>query len=127
MCGCGAVCNRVSVRRRDRMTVRRADSMHLVSTGIVAVVSAAMMRATMTARKTKERHRSHAGRPENNAEDVKIHCLSLRSLNGYLEFIALLYCYVVPAMRHSTGCDCVVVPGLPSDSLHGEPSGGAPG
>jgi hypothetical protein len=110
------------------MTVRRTDSVNLVSAGVVAVVSAAMVCATVTARKAKERHRSHAGGTENNAEDVKIHCLSgLRSLNGYLEFIALLYCYVVPAMRHSTGCDCVVVPGLPSDSLHGEPSGGAPG
>ena len=44
------------------MTVRRTDSMHLVPAGIVAVVSAAMMRATVTARKTEERHGSHAGR-----------------------------------------------------------------
>lgn len=123
---CGAVCDGVSVRGCDRMTVRRTDSMHLVPTGIVAVVSAAMMRATVTAGKAKERHCSHAGRTENNAEDIKIHCPSrLRSLNGYLEFIALLYCYVIPAMRHSTGCHCVVVPDVPSNSFDGEPGGGA--
>jgi hypothetical protein len=56
------------------MTVRRADSVHLVPTGIVAVVSAAMMRATVTAGKSEERHGSHAGRSEHHAEDVKIHC-----------------------------------------------------
>jgi hypothetical protein len=44
--------------------------MHLVPAGIVAVVSAAVMRATVTARKTKERHSSHAGSSENNTEDV---------------------------------------------------------
>jgi Zn-dependent alcohol dehydrogenase len=103
MCDCGAVCDRMSVPGRNRVTVRGTDSVHLVPTGIVAVVSAAMMsaammRATVTARKAKERHGSHPGRTKNNAEDVKIHRPScLRSLNGYLEFIALLYCYVVPA------------------------------
>jgi hypothetical protein len=52
------------------MTVRRTDSMHLMSSGILAVVSAAMMRATVTARKSKERHRSHAGSSQNNTKDV---------------------------------------------------------
>jgi hypothetical protein len=134
MCGCvsmcdrGAVCDRVSVRRRYRMTVRRTDSVHLVSTGIVAVVSAAMMRATVTARKAQERHGSHTGRTEHNAEDVKIHCSSrLMPLNGYLEFIALLFCCVVPTKRHSPGCHGMGVPVVPSDSFHGEPGGGARG
>jgi hypothetical protein len=52
------------------MTVRRTDSVHLVPTGIVAVVSAAMMRATVTAGKAKERHCSHAGSSENHTENV---------------------------------------------------------
>jgi hypothetical protein len=100
---------------------------HLVPAGIVAVVRAAMMGATVTAGKTKERHGSHAGRTENNAEDVKIHRPSrLRSLNGYLEFIALLYCYVGPAIRHSPRCHGIVVPGVPSNAFHREPSGGVP-
>jgi len=47
--------------------------MHLVPAGIVAVVSATVMRATVTACKAKERHRSHAGRTEYNAEDVEVH------------------------------------------------------
>ena len=81
MCGCVSMCDRgpvsdrVSVRRSYRVTVRCTNSVHLVPTGIVAVVSAtmmsaAMMRATVTARKAEERHGSHAGRTENNAEDV---------------------------------------------------------
>jgi len=70
VCDCGAVCDGVSVRGCDRMTVRRTDSMHLVPTGIVAVVSAAVMRATVTAGKAKERHCSHAGSSENHTEDV---------------------------------------------------------
>jgi hypothetical protein len=52
------------------MTVRRTDSVHLVPTGVVAVVSAAMMRATVTAGETKERHCSHAGSSENHTENV---------------------------------------------------------
>jgi len=68
----------VSVRRSYRMTVRRTDSVNLVPSGVVAVVSPAMMsaavvRATVTARKAKEGHGSHAGRTENNAEDVEVH------------------------------------------------------
>jgi hypothetical protein len=65
-----SVCDCVSVRRSYRMTVRRTDSVHLVPTGVVAVVSAAMMRATVTAGETKERHCSHAGSSENHTENV---------------------------------------------------------
>src|SRR5712671_6181495 len=56
------------------MSVRRTDSVHLVPACIVAVVSAAMMRAAVAAGKTEERHGSHAGRSKHYAEDVKIHC-----------------------------------------------------
>jgi hypothetical protein len=52
------------------MSVRRTDSVHLVPACVVAVVSAAMMRATVTAGKTKERHCSHAGSSENHTENV---------------------------------------------------------
>jgi hypothetical protein len=55
------------------MTVRRTDSEHLVPAGIVAVVSAAMMRATVTAGETEERHGRHARGSENNAENVEVH------------------------------------------------------
>jgi hypothetical protein len=68
-----AVRDSMSVRRRDRMTVRRTDSVHLVPTGIVALVSASMMRATMTASKAEERHGSHACGSENDAENIEVH------------------------------------------------------
>jgi hypothetical protein len=56
---------RDTMRRGNRMRMRRADAMHLVAARVVAV-----MCATVATRKTKERHGSHTSGSENHTEDV---------------------------------------------------------
>ena len=56
--------NSVTVGRSDRVAVRRANSVHLVATRVMALMS------TVAARKTEKRHGSHAGGSENHTEDV---------------------------------------------------------
>jgi hypothetical protein len=50
------------------VSVRSPDAVHLVTAGIVAVVSPAM-----AAGKTEEGHGGHTRGSKNHAEDVKVH------------------------------------------------------
>src|ERR1700687_1321883 len=60
--------SRMSMSRRDGMTVRRTDPVHLMPARIVGVMSSGV-----AAGKTKERHGRHTGGSENDAEDVEVH------------------------------------------------------
>jgi hypothetical protein len=64
---------RDTVRRSYRMSMRGPDSVHLVPTGIVAVVSPAV-----AAGKTEDSHGGHTRGSKNHAEDVEIHCWERR-------------------------------------------------
>jgi hypothetical protein len=60
---------RDTVGWRHGMSVRMpANTVHLMTAGIVRVVATGM-----TARKTEKRHCGHAGGSEHDAEDVKVH------------------------------------------------------
>ena len=78
---CVAVYVRASMGRRDGLWVRCTDAMNgrnrvTVPTNpvhLVAACSMAVVSSAVTARKTEECHGGHAGRSENDAENVEVH------------------------------------------------------